>query len=206
MSHLGGHFNFTAMIRTTFDFIVEKYKIQSMLDIGCGPAGMVEYANYKKIYSIGIDGDKDLPKKDYVLIHDFTEGIFNLSENFDLVYSTEFLEHVEEKYVSNFMPLFQKGKYIFVSAAPPGQGGHHHVNCQSKEYWIEKFSSYGLEYLKEESEKIRETSKDKVVCENSCFYLNKNFVKSSTFDKPFIIQEEMIKSNIEGYLKHGGVE
>ena len=206
MSHLGGHFGFTAMVRSTFDFITEKYEIKSILDIGCGPAGMVEYANYKKIYAIGIDGDPDLPKKDYVSLHDFTEGTFTLEKKFDLVYSTEFLEHVEEKYIENFMPLFQKGKYVFISAAPPGQGGHHHVNEKPKEYWIEKFSLYGLKYMEEESEQIRKTSKDNVVCKNSSFYLNTNFTESSLFDEPFIIEKQMIDDNIKAYLNRGGPE
>ena len=86
MNHLGGHFGFTSMIRSTFDFITEKYEIKSILDVGCGPAGMVEYANYKKIYAIGIDGDPDLPKKDYVSLHDFANGPFVLEKKFDLVY------------------------------------------------------------------------------------------------------------------------
>ena len=206
MNHLGGHFGFTSMIRSTFDFITEKYEIKSILDIGCGPAGMVEYANYKKIYAIGIDGDPDLPKKDYVSLHDFANGPFVLEKKFDLVYSTEFLEHVEEKYIENFMPLFQKGKYVFISSAPPGQGGHHHVNEKPKEYWIEKFSLYGLKYMEEESEQISKTSKDNVVCKNSSFYLNTNFTESSLFEEPFTIEKQMIDDNIKSYLDHGGPE
>ena len=33
MSHLGGHFGFTSMVRSAFDFITEKYEIKSILDI-----------------------------------------------------------------------------------------------------------------------------------------------------------------------------
>ena len=103
-NHLGGHYNFTAMLKPTYDLIQKQFNVTSMLDIGCGPGGMVEYSNYIGVYSVGIDGDESVKKdKDYILIHDYTLGELELNETFDLVYSTEFLEHVEEKYVSNFI-------------------------------------------------------------------------------------------------------
>ena len=202
--HLGGHFGFTAMLRKTFDYIQNKYNINSMFDIGCGPAGMVEYANYKGVYALGIDGDPDLGEKPYTILHDFTTGPFELDSSFDLVYSTEFVEHVEEQYVDNFMPLFTKGKYVFLSAAPPGQSGHHHVNCKSKEYWIQKFEQYGFEYLPEDSEKISETSTDIVVCQNSMFFKNKTNVQVTKHPQPFAISESVIESSVGSYLKNGG--
>ena len=202
-NHLGGHFGFTAMVTKTFDYIREKYNIQSVLDIGCGPAGMVEYANYKGVYAIGVDGDPDLGEKPYTIIHDFTTGELELDETFELVYSTEFVEHVEEQYVDNFMKLFQKGYYVFMSAAPPGQAGHHHVNCKDKKYWIEKFEQYGFEYLPDESEEISKTSTDMLVRNNSMFFRNKTIF---TFKDrvPFAIPESQIKSSIESYIKNGG--
>ena len=93
-SHLGGHYNFTSMFLDELDFIKNKYNIKSMLDIGCGLGGMVEFANYIDIYSIGVDGDSTLGQKPYVKYHDFNEGQLELDEKFDLVYSIEFLEHV----------------------------------------------------------------------------------------------------------------
>jgi hypothetical protein len=202
-NHLGGHFGFTAMVVKTFDYIREKYNIRSMLDIGCGPAGMVEYANYKGVYAIGVDGDPDLGEKPYTILHDFTAGQLELDETFELVYSTEFVEHVEEQYVDNFMKLFQKGYYVFISAAPPGQSGHHHVNCKDKKYWIEKFEQYGFEYLPEESEEISKTSTDVLVKNNSMFFRNKTIF---TFKdrEPFAIHESRIKSSVASYIEKGG--
>jgi hypothetical protein len=202
-NHLGGHFGFTAMVVKTFDYIREKYNIRSMLDIGCGPAGMVEYANYKGVYAIGVDGDSDLGEKPYTIIHDFTTGQLELDETFELVYSTEFVEHVDERYVDNFMKLFQKGYYVFISAAPPGQGGHHHVNCKNKDYWIKKFEEYGFEYLPEDSEEISKTSNDDLVRKNSMFFRNKTIF---TFKdrEPFAIHESQIKSSVASYIEKGG--
>jgi SAM-dependent methyltransferase len=202
-NHLGGHFGFTAMVVKTFDYIREKYNIRSMLDIGCGPAGMVEYANYKGVYAIGVDGDPDLGEKPYTILHDFTTGQLELDETFELVYSTEFVEHVDEQYVDNFMKLFQKGYYVFMSAAPPGQGGHHHVNCKDKKYWIEKFEQYGFEYLPEESEEISKTSNDDLVRKNSMFFRNKTIF---TFKdrEPFVIEKTVVDSSVKSYIEKGG--
>lgn len=174
-AHLGGHYNFTAMIESTFDFIQQKYNIQSVIDIGCGPAGMVEYMRSKGADAIGVDGDPSLPKKDYVIVHDYTLGQLQLDRKFDLAYSTEFLEHVYEQYIPNFLPSFQKAKYVFCSAAPVGQGGHHHVNENSKEYWIEKFDSYGFTYLKDDSDEISKTHEYKLVKNNSMFFVNREY-------------------------------
>ena len=30
--------------------------------------------------------------------------------------------------------------------APPGQPGHHHVNCQLERYWIEALESIGFQF------------------------------------------------------------
>jgi len=202
--HLGGHFGFTAMVTKTFDYIKDKYNVRSVLDIGCGPAGMVEYANFKGIYAIGVDGDPDLEEKPYVTKHDFTTGELTLDKTFDLVYSTEFVEHVEEVYVKNFMPLFQRGNYVFISAAPPGQSGHHHVNCKGKNYWINVFNEYGFEYLLTDSEDIAKTSSDIVVRNNSMFFVNKNKHEIINYPEPFTISETMIENSVKGYLKNGG--
>ena len=37
----------------------------------------------------------------------------------------------------------------------PGQRGHHHVNCQWQEYWIEHIEARGFNYAEEDSKEIR---------------------------------------------------
>jgi hypothetical protein len=39
--------------------------------------------------------------------------------------------------------------------AVPGQGGHHHVNEQPTEYWIEHLKKYNCEVMVEDSNRIR---------------------------------------------------
>jgi len=35
---------------------------------------------------------------------------------------------------------------VFLTAAPPGQRGRHHVHCQSQAYWIERMAWRGYHY------------------------------------------------------------
>ena len=44
------------------------------------------------------------------------------------------------------------------TAAPPGTPGHHHVNCQTNEYWYDKFLSYGYEVDPLEINEVRTRS------------------------------------------------
>jgi len=206
-SHLGGHYNFTSMFLDELDFLKHKYNIKSMLDIGCGLGGMVEFANYIDIYSIGVDGDSTLGKKPYVIYHDFNEGQLELDQKFDLVYSIEFLEHVYEQYMPNYMPLFQKANYVFVSCATPGQGGYHHVNEQYRDYWIEKFDAYNFSYDQNTVEQIIEISKNKdFMKKNMMFFVNNEPHKDIEYKKPFEIEniDNIINGSISEFVRRGG--
>ena len=156
-SHLGGHLNKTHNDRGTLTFLVNEYNIKSFLDVGCGPGGMVALAGMRGLDAMGIDGDWEVPKeKDtFILIHDFTTGPAPVEREFDLGWSVEFLEHVEEKYQDRYMRAFARCKYVVATAAPPGYPGHHHVNCQPQEYWHKVFDKYGFDYDDAVTQRIR---------------------------------------------------
>ncbi len=154
-NHLGGHGNTTHLDLQTLLYLKDKYDIKTMVDIGCGPGGMVTAAETMGIVALGIDGDSIVEPQ---VLHDFTKGMAELPESFDLGWSVEFLEHVDEQYMDNYMDVFQRCKYVVCTAAPPGKSGHHHVNCQTTKYWIRKFYDYGLHYDSEETDYIREHS------------------------------------------------
>jgi len=57
--------------------------------------------------------------------HDLTKGA--VFARVDLVLCQEVVEHIEEKYLENLLDSFATGKYVLMTHAVPGQGGHHHV-------------------------------------------------------------------------------
>jgi SAM-dependent methyltransferase len=162
--HLGGHNNKTHTDRETLLYLKQKYNIKTMVDVGCGPGDMVEVAKLRGIKAVGVDGDFTLQEQWAsrnipVFLHDFTTGVPTLpSSRFDLGWSVEFLEHVEEQYMDSYMGVFASCEYVVCTAAPPGYTGHHHVNCQPQEYWVEKFAHYGFEFDAVETEYIRKHS------------------------------------------------
>jgi hypothetical protein len=105
-----------------------------MLDVGCGPGGMLDVAQAMDIDALGIDGDPTIQRPD-VLIHDYTAGPFQMTPR-DLIWSAEFVEHAEAHYIPHFLATFRAGRVLYLTHALPGQGGHHHVNEQPSSYWI----------------------------------------------------------------------
>lgn len=143
-------------------YLTEKFGIKSFLDIGCGPGGMVQLAAWRGLDAMGIDGDWEVRKEPEakVLIHDYTTGPAPLEKAslrtaFDLGWSVEFLEHVDEQYLENYMQDFARCKFVVCTAAGPGAPGHHHVNCQPQEYWHAVFDKYGFDYDDETTQMIR---------------------------------------------------
>ncbi len=177
--HLGGHYNVTHIDKNNLIYMQEKYMIKTMIDIGCGPGGMVDTALSLGIDCIGVDGDPSVINKN-IIQHDFVSNKLNLEKKFDFAWSCEFVEHVEEKYQDNYMCLFQKCKYVIITFAPPGRKGYHHVNCQEENYWIKVFEKYNFVFSKEETDYIRNNSsmnldrpKKQFVQRNGLFFINK---------------------------------
>ena len=157
--HLGGHSSKTHTDDAIINFIKYEYDIKSIIDIGCGPGGMSSVCEARNIDWFGVDGDFTVIPEQNTLLHDFSEGSPSIDRTFDCAWSVEFLEHVDEEYLDNFMKAFQLAdKMVIATAAPPGTPGHHHVNCQPLEYWIDVFDNYGFEYSPEVTETIKSIS------------------------------------------------
>lgn len=141
--HLGGHFGNVNKDPATLHYLVERYAITSLLDVGCGPGGMLNEAVALGVRPLGVDGDPFVCEDDRrIACHDFTTGPY-LVQNVDLIWSVEFVEHVEAQYLGNVLATFDAGRVLFLTAAPPGFPGHHHVNCQPESYWIDLLAQRG---------------------------------------------------------------
>ena len=139
--HLGGHFGNTNMDEPTLDYLIARYHVRSMLDVGCGPGGMVDAGRKRGLQVWGVDGDTTIVHT-CIVPHDFTKGRFPAAQH-DLIWCTEFVEHVDAQYQDNYLTTFDAGRVLFLTAAPPGFPGHHHVNCQSESYWIDLLRTRG---------------------------------------------------------------
>ena len=158
--HLGGHEGKTHIDNGVLKYVKDELKVRTMLDIGCGPGGMVELGRELGIDSYGIDGDFRLERKypEKYYLQDFSKGSAIIDKTFDLAYSCEFVEHVEEQYLDNYMNAFQKASRVIMTYAPEGTPGHHHVNCRTESYWINIFENYGFKFDQELTNNIRAIS------------------------------------------------
>ena len=156
-SHLGGHLNRTNIDEGALNFLIEKYQPTSFLDIGCGPAGMVQLAKEKKLDAVGIDGDKKIIN-DLIIEHDFTKAPILLDKTYDIGWSVEFVEHVYADYIQNYMSALKQCDTIMLTYAPPGTPGHHHVNLQDAPYWIDSFESHYFIYDHDTTIQLRNAS------------------------------------------------
>jgi SAM-dependent methyltransferase len=156
--HLGGHEDVTQVDEGAFDYLVSRFGIRSMVDVGCGTGGMLHYARMRGIDATGIDGDPTVANEALGIVeHDYTTGPLDIG-SFDLGWAVEFVEHVEERFLPNFMATLRGCRFVFLTAAVPGQPGHHHVNCRPSEYWIATFGESGLAFDPEATEGVKEHS------------------------------------------------
>ena len=161
--HLGGFY--TTVDKAShcpemFKYLVENLDINSVLDIGCGMGyQMQEFMKYCDEV-VGVDGSEyatsNSPVKESIFKHDFSVGELETEDRFDLCWCCEFVEHVREEFRDNFLSSFAFCKYVAMTHAVPGQGGHHHVNCQPREYWVEHMSRFGFEFDEEMTDKLKE--------------------------------------------------
>ncbi|HEY2358941.1 MAG TPA: glycosyltransferase [Phenylobacterium sp.] len=156
--HLGGHEELTQFDEGTFDWLANRFKAKTFLDIGCGPGGMAAYALARGLKARGVDGDPTCARgSPFITEHDFTAGPLDAGAH-DFGWAVEFVEHVDEQYVPNFMATFARCRHVFITAAVPGQPGHHHVNCQKSDYWIARFTEAGFKYDPEATVGARQAS------------------------------------------------
>ena len=164
LGHLGGsiiegaHGDTGTYAPEMWDEMIKMFQLKTIIDVGCGAGYSLKYFLDHHVDGIGVEGweraIKASPVSGNIVHHDYTEGPFNSGE-FDLAWSCEFVEHVEEQYLHNFMATFKSCKRVAMTHALPGQFGHHHVNCQPPGYWIKKLKEIGFKYLQKESEYLK---------------------------------------------------
>ena len=122
----------------------------SVLDVGCGRGAWLEAWKARGIPTVvGVDGDH-LDRSRLRIggsefrIDDLSRP-FDLGRRFDLVQCLEVAEHVPAAAARDLVAsLVRHGDVVLFSAAPPGQGGEHHVNEQPREYWMAQFAAHGF--------------------------------------------------------------
>jgi SAM-dependent methyltransferase len=125
---------------------------QSVVDVGCGAGAWLEVWTRMlgKTDILGIDGDYVDEDQLFIPKHLFqardVSAQIDLPRTFDLAMALEVAEHLpppkSEQFVDNLVRLSDR---VLFSAAPPGQGGRHHINERPYDYWKELFERRGYQ-------------------------------------------------------------
>jgi len=148
------------------------------LDLGCGPGMHVRVMDSLGVDSLGVELDT---RATHPLI--MNESILELNGKYtaDLVMSLEVAEHIDkvhaDEIVRNVCASIETGGTLVWTAAHPGQGGIGHINCQPREYWIEKFVAHGLV----RDEKLEKDIRDEILQGYHMGWFNMNLI---VFKKP----------------------
>ena len=161
------HFDVTRnYANRTMDWYIQTYKPSSIIDYGCGIGAYLESGlnnNVTKLRGFDIGGDALVPYiipsvSSHIEILDCTNKIE--TDKYDCVVSLETGEHIEpegsDMFVDNICNSLNDGGVVLFSAAPPGQGGSGHINCQPKSFWIGKFQERNVFENKEKTKTIVE--------------------------------------------------
>jgi SAM-dependent methyltransferase len=126
-------------------------KVDSVLDVGCARGTWLRAWRDRGVADLhGVDGDYvdrrmlEVPARMFTAV-DLNDS-FDLGRQFDLVQSFEVGEHIKESASEAFAESIVRHarRYVLFSAAPPGQGGEHHINEQPYEFWRSKFERRGF--------------------------------------------------------------
>lgn len=133
----------------------------TVLDVGCGNGYIIEELYSRGRVVRGIEGSPAALKaiaptiREMVTLHDLKKPI--CLGHFDLVICTEVAEHLRPENADTVVETIciHNPRYIFFTAATPGQNGRFHRNEQPHSYWAERFALRKYLYSEDVSFKIR---------------------------------------------------
>jgi hypothetical protein len=138
--------------RTVVSLVHGALPIRSVVDFGCAEGVWLRAWRNQGVQDqdlLGLDGDyvdrsRLLIPEDRFHPVDLSQPI-ELHRRFDLVQSLEVAEHLPAAAAATFVAtLTRHSSLVLFSAAPPGQGGSHHVNERPYGYWRDLFAARGF--------------------------------------------------------------
>ena len=179
-SHLGGNIiegDPYTHAPSVWDYLIKRFALESVLDLGAGRAYSSSYFHRAGVKVIAVDGMRENCASSL-----FPSVQIDLTQTsvyckVDLVHCQEVVEHIEERYIESLLASLTCGKFIVMTNALPGQGGHHHVNEQPTEYWVHHLKRHNCELLLEDSSRIRQLAHldgAKYLAETGIVLVNRN--------------------------------
>lgn len=150
--------------RVLADALVEILDFDTVLDVGCANGFLLERFRSIGKEVAGIESSPAVrevlrePVAEAVVVGDFAQIPERWSRRFDLVCCVEVAEHVEPHRSEELVDVLagQAGRWIYFTAAPPGQSGHGHINLRPHGEWLAWFEARGWEVAPAEVTRLRD--------------------------------------------------
>jgi SAM-dependent methyltransferase len=131
----------------------EVFQPRSVVDVGCGSGGIsaaLRDSGVGEIYPFDFSQSSvDMTqKRGFTSARrlDLTQAK-EIPATADLCLCLEVAEHIPRKFERHLVALLSRVAPVLVfTAAPPGQGGHLHVNLRSQDHWKQLFREQGMEH------------------------------------------------------------
>ncbi|MDP2864771.1 MAG: class I SAM-dependent methyltransferase [Elusimicrobiota bacterium] len=138
--------------------VYEIFRPAYVADLGCGCGVYSHLFKLRGTRALSIDGVIPPPEHSFpmeIITRDLTLPFENIWGNFDLALCLEVAEHIPEEFSGVFLKnLTAFSDRLVMSAAPPDQGGHHHVNERPRRYWAQKLAELGFAYDRRASGRV----------------------------------------------------
>jgi len=155
------------------DILMNYFHPSSVVDVGCGNAEFLLEFQKRRVLIKGYEGsqhaiDSSLVGKEFIEQVDLRNTIQD-SHKYDLVLCLEVAEHIEKNYSQKLVEnVTNLGDVILFTAAPPGQGGHFHMNEQPREFWINLFTMRIFSIDEDLTEALKKEMKEKGILSWYC--------------------------------------
>ncbi|HBA60267.1 MAG TPA: hypothetical protein DCZ92_05535 [Elusimicrobia bacterium] len=141
---------YTASAEIVTDAVFSQFRPARVADLGCGCGVYGHFFSARGAEVLSLDGVKPPAEHSFpvqVQVRDLTEPFENVWGKFDLALCLEVAEHIPEELLPQFLKnITSFSDRLLLSAAPPNQGGHHHVNERPRRYWVAKLRGAGFAY------------------------------------------------------------
>lgn len=142
-----------------------------VVDVGCGSGGIGRAllgCGVREVHGFDFSSDSVALAKTKLTSArqlDVTQAE-NIPSQGDLCTCTEVAEHIPPKFSAHLARLLsQVAPVVAFTAAPPGQGGHLHINLRPREDWIQFFAAVGMVHDVEAEAAIRRIYAGKMICD-----------------------------------------
>lgn len=143
--------------------LLDRLDFDSVLDVGCANGFLLERfaAAGREIAGIELSPEvaEVLPLEvaPAVAVGDFGEVPRHFPQRFDLVCCVEVAEHIDPARSRELVTVVTGAarRWIYFTAAPPGQSGRGHINCRPHEEWLGWFAEEGWRVAGDETDVLR---------------------------------------------------